>query len=136
MEVVVSYILLCCSNNGFDEWGNGSGCLTAGFVDLVRVWSVGRVGEGRGFGEDLRVFFPLVSDEVRGEVGVGCGAGYVAGVVMVEAFLLGLCLKIGSGVSREELEKDARQWAVQTVTGFQNGCFFGEDDYCLTGHLI
>ncbi|KAG5524717.1 hypothetical protein RHGRI_031405 [Rhododendron griersonianum] len=123
IEVVVSYILLCCSNS-FEEWGNGSGNLTGGFVDLIRVWSVGRVGERREFGDDLRMFFPLVSGEVRSEVSAGCGAGYVAGIVMVEAFLLRLCLKFGSGVSGEELQKDMQHWAVQTITGFQNGCFF------------
>lgn len=134
VEVVVSYILLCCSNSS-EEWGNGSGNLTGGFVDLIRVWSVGRVGERREFGDDLRVFFPLVSGEVRSEVSAGCGAGFVAGIVMVESFLLSLCLKFGSGVSGEELQKDMQHWAVQTITGFQNGCFFGEDNYCLE-HLI
>ncbi|CAL5359243.1 unnamed protein product [Camellia sinensis] len=123
VEEIVCYIIICCSKYS-EEWENGLDNLTDGFVDLVRVWTVDRVREDCEFGDDLRVFLPLVSGEVCSGVNVRCRAGYLAGVVMVEVFLLRLCLKFGSSVLREELQKDMQNWAVQTITGFQNCCFF------------
>ncbi|GFZ16231.1 hypothetical protein Acr_25g0006400 [Actinidia rufa] len=103
---------------------NGSGNLAGAFVDLTRVWTVDRVGEGCEFGDNLRVFFPLVSGEICNGVCVDCGVGYLAGVVMVEAFLLRLYLKFGSTGLREDLQKDMQNWAVQTIKAFQNPHFF------------
>ncbi|KAK9101238.1 hypothetical protein Scep_024668 [Stephania cephalantha] len=60
---------------------------------------------------------------VEGEFGVG----HLAGVVIVEAFLLKLCLKLksGGGSSKTDLVKELRIWAVGAITGFQNHYFFG-----------
>ncbi|XP_057479025.1 uncharacterized protein LOC130766317 [Actinidia eriantha] len=123
VEGIVSYISLCCSNYSGD-WHNGLGNLAGAFVDLTRVWTVDRVGEGCEFGDNLRVFFPLVSDEICNGVSVDCGVGYFAGVVMVEAFLLRLYLKFGSTGLREDLQKDMQNCAGQTIKGFQNPHFF------------
>ncbi|KAL6985516.1 hypothetical protein U1Q18_018891 [Sarracenia purpurea var. burkii] len=123
VEVIVSYISLCCSNY-LEEWENGSENLSDGFEDLIRVWTVDRTEVNCEFDCNSTVFFPLVSGKNRSQVGVGCRVGYLAGVVMVEAFFLSLYLKFGWGVLREELLKDMRSWAVQTITGFQNSCFF------------
>lgn len=82
VEEIVCYIIICCSKYS-EEWEIGSDNLTYGFVDLVWVWTVDRVREDCEFGDDLRVFFPLVSGEVCSGVNVGCGAGNLAGVVMV-----------------------------------------------------
>ncbi|KAA8525177.1 hypothetical protein F0562_006959 [Nyssa sinensis] len=123
LDGIVSYISICCSNIS-EEHDNGLDNLTACFVDLIRVWTVDRVGENCEFGDNLRVFFPLVSDDVRQAVGLGYEVNFLAGVVMSEAFLLRLCLKFGWGVSREELQKDMQNWAVQAIMGYRNCYFF------------
>uniref|UniRef100_A0A5B7BGU9 Uncharacterized protein n=1 Tax=Davidia involucrata TaxID=16924 RepID=A0A5B7BGU9_DAVIN len=123
VEGIVSYISICCSNYS-EEHHNGLDNLTPCFVDMIRVWTVDQVGENCKFGEDFRVFFPLVSDEVRQGVGVGYEVNFLAGVVMSETFLLRLCLKFGWGVLREELQKDMQHWAVQAIMGHQSCYFF------------
>ncbi|RVW52430.1 hypothetical protein CK203_072054 [Vitis vinifera] len=122
VEGIVSYLSICCCKNSDPEVGSVH--LGPGFLDVVRVWTVGRLEGNRTFGDDLSVFFPLVSDEVCQGVGVGCGVGYLAGIVMSEAFIMRLCLKFGSGASRAELEKDMRSLAVEMISGFRNCYFF------------
>lgn len=131
VEGILGYVGICSSNVGDKSGGNGGG-LSAGllpsFGDLIHVWVVNRLEEKWEVGEGLRVFFPLVSDEIRnGFWEEGCGIGYLAGVVIVEAFLLRLCLKIraGAGVSKSELQKELKIWAVGSITGFRNCVFFG-----------
>lgn len=107
--------------------GGDDGGLNFCFLDTIRVWTVGRFGVG----DELEAFFPIVSDEVRkGMMKMGCKVSYVAGVVMCEALLLKLCLKFGLDISRVELEKDIRDLAFQTMTGFQSSYFFGENGLC------
>ncbi|XP_059657081.1 uncharacterized protein LOC132303714 [Cornus florida] len=125
IEGIVSYISICCSDYS-KENRNGSDDLMACFVDLTRVWTVGRIGESCTFGDDLRLFLPLVNDEVSRKVKMGCGLSYLAGIVMSEAFLLRLCLKFGLGVSREELQKDIQNCVLQTVSGFRS-CYFSDE---------
>ncbi|KAJ9701945.1 hypothetical protein PVL29_003940 [Vitis rotundifolia] len=122
VEGIVSYLSICCCKNSDPEVGSVH--LGPGFLDVVRVWTVGRLEGNCTFGDDLSVFFPLVSDEVCQGVGVGCGVGYLAGIVMSEAFIMRLCLKFGSGASRAELEKDMRNSAVEMISGFRNCYFF------------
>lgn len=121
IEGTLSYISICSGKScEFEDFRTG---LLPCFLDLVRVWTVRRSGEGSG----LEVFFPLVSEEIRGKFKEeGCGVGYLAGVVIVEAFLLKLCLKVrAGGGSREDLQKELRVWAVSSVTVFRNHFFFG-----------
>ncbi|KDP34113.1 hypothetical protein JCGZ_07684 [Jatropha curcas] len=122
LEVIVSYISICSGAN-FDE-NEEFGALSSCLVDLVRVWLVENVGESCKFGEELRVFFPLVSDGIiKRIVSEGCGIGYLAGIVMTEAFLLRSCLKFRLGISWTELEKELRGWAVEMITAFRNYYF-------------
>jgi len=75
------------------------------------------------------VLFPLAGEEARRELmKEGCSVEYLAGVVVAEAFLLRLCLKVqnATGVSRAELQKELRIWAVSSIPVFQNQHFFGE----------
>lgn len=116
VEVILGYINVCSSTEGKSNGSN----LLAPFSDLVRIWA----------GSDLGVesFLPLVSSEVCGRVGEeGCDVGYLAGVVIVESFLLKLCLNLRSGISisKEDLEKELKTWAVGSITGFGNFYFFG-----------
>ncbi|XP_044471410.1 uncharacterized protein LOC123200324 [Mangifera indica] len=123
LEGIVSYISICCGAE--PEKDDGMECLNLNscFLDLVHVWVVDRVGENCEFG-DLKVFLPIVGDEVRDGVGVGCRVGYLAGIVMCEAFLLRLCLKFAVANSRDELEKDLRNCALNIITGFRSFYFF------------
>lgn len=120
IEGILSYISIC-SGKSCDGDDLGTGLLPC-FLDLVRVWTVGRSASRSG----LDVFFPLVSEEIRQKFKEeGCGVGYLAGVVIVEAFLLRLCLKVRASVgSREELQKELKVWAVSSVTVFRNHIFF------------
>ncbi|XAR69262.1 hypothetical protein NMG60_11000788 [Bertholletia excelsa] len=122
IDGIVSYISMCCSNYEWRE--NGMEILTGSFVELVRVWTVDRVGKNCEFGDDLRMFFPLVSDEVVKGISVGSEVSYLAGIVMVEAFFLRLCLKFGLDTSREELQREMPNWAAQTMMGYQNCYYF------------
>ncbi|XP_075670415.1 uncharacterized protein LOC142640217 [Castanea sativa] len=124
LEGVVSYTSICCGGGGGDCEAVGvkeeeESLTVSGFRDVLGVWTVDNCGDR----DELRVFFPVVSEEVRNGIRVGCGVGYLAGVVMCEAFLLRLCLKFGSGNSRLELEKDLHNWAIQTINGFQSFWF-------------
>lgn len=126
LERVISYISMCCA---LDEQENGSDELTSYFVDLIRVWTMDQVGDSCKLVDDmslLSLFFPLLSDEVRLKINVGCRMDYLAGVVMNEIFLLRLQLKLGFGMWGENLRRDMGEWAVQTIKRFQNFVFFGE----------
>ncbi|KAI3900111.1 hypothetical protein MKW98_001011 [Papaver atlanticum] len=123
---IVGYISICGCNGGNDDGGDDLS--VSCFGDLVKVWTI--KGGKKGRDEVLREFLPLVSDEIR--VGFGDEEGikvdYLAGVVIVEAFLLSLCLKCraaGNGVSKVELEKELKAWVVGSITGFRNCYFFG-----------
>lgn len=119
-EGILSYISICSSKSS-DGRDYSTGLLPC-FVDLVQVWTMQRPGGGDGLG----LFFPLASNDIRGRLGnEGCDVGYLAGVVIAEAFLLRLCLKVlAGGASRPELQKELRIWAVSSVTVFRNRIFF------------
>ncbi|KAL4335558.1 hypothetical protein GQ457_07G045050 [Hibiscus cannabinus] len=114
LEGIVGYISICC---GVEDDGNDD--LSSRFGDLLRVWMVDRVGKEGEMRDDLKVFFPLVSEEAREAISAGCGIRYLAGVVMCQAFLLRLCLKFGYGLQKLELEKDVHDSAVHMITGFR-----------------
>lgn len=120
VERIGSYISICCVDcfEGEGDVVLGDN-LMGNFVDLVRVWNVDHIGKGVGLGDALRLFFPLLSDEVRNQVDARCGMGVLAGVVMVQFFLLRLCLR----VSRKEKQGDLKLSLYQAVGGFQNSCF-------------
>lgn len=127
LEKLVSYISVCCCC--CDDFGKGnelSDLSVDCFEDLVRVWTVDRVAEGVEYVENLRVFFPMLSDEVLKGIDGRCGMDFLAGIVICEVFWLRLCLKMNQGVMREEMEMDMRNWAVQTIKGFRNSYFLGE----------
>ncbi|KAF9615069.1 hypothetical protein IFM89_021640 [Coptis chinensis] len=127
VEGVVSYVSICgCEDFGGNDKDENVEDLVTCFGDLVRVWTSDKAKGNVDVGESLKVFFPLVSegiiDGLKGEVGVG----YLAGVVIVQAFLLRLCLKLNAGVglSKTVLQKELTSWAVCSITAFKNCCFF------------
>lgn len=119
LEKIVGYISICCCCDEFGK-GNESDISVVCFDDLVRVWTVDRVDEGCECEESLRLFFPVLGEEVLRGINGKRGMNYLAGIVICEVFWLRLCLKFNQGVMREELEMDMRNWAVQTIKGFGN----------------
>lgn len=118
VDAVLGNISVCCSANGDD--GGGDFCRP--FEELIRVW----IGQDIEAKEVFKLFFPLLGDEIVGRLSVeGSSVSEVAGVVIAEAFLLKLCLDFRWGDSEPGLEKELRNWAVGSITGFRNFYFFG-----------
>lgn len=128
VEAVLSYISLCSSRPAAastDGAITDAGSLLPAFGELVKVWSVRHSRDRCPF----QVLFPLAGEEARRELmKEGCSVEYLAGVVVAEAFLLRLCLKVqnATGVPRSDLQKELRIWAVSSILTFQNQHFFGE----------
>ncbi|XP_058206654.1 uncharacterized protein LOC131320090 [Rhododendron vialii] len=117
VDAVLGNISVCCSANGDD--GGGDFCRP--FEELVRVW----IGQDIEAKEVFKLFFPLLGDEIVRRLSVeGSSVSEVAGVVIAEAFLLKLCLDFRWGDSEPGLEKELRNWAVGSITGFRNFYFF------------
>ncbi|URD86453.1 hypothetical protein MUK42_27820 [Musa troglodytarum] len=116
-EALVSYISLC-SGLSSDGKELSYGYLQPCFVDVIRVWTVQHFGRGDG----LSVLFPLVTDEIRVCFEQErCGIDYLAGVVVVEALLLSLSLKVQvDGSPRLDLQKELRLWAISSISVSQN----------------
>ncbi|KAG9456562.1 hypothetical protein H6P81_001070 [Aristolochia fimbriata] len=116
-EGIIGYISICCCKYG-DEDGGSAGSLSC-FSDLIKVWAMAEAGEA------LSGFFPLISDQIRDELGTdGCRIDYLSAIVILQAFFLRLCLKFQSDVSKSELQKELKIWAVGAITGFRNCLFF------------
>ncbi|GAB4854433.1 hypothetical protein Ancab_023016 [Ancistrocladus abbreviatus] len=122
LEGIVSFVSICCFE-GRDSHDD-SLALSPCFVGLVKVWTFGRCERDFEFGDALKMFSPMLTDEVRAGVSVDCRVGYLAGVVLCQSFFLKLCLRFGSMGSRKELEDEVRSLATNMVTGFQSCCFF------------
>ncbi|KAI3447097.1 hypothetical protein Pfo_003762 [Paulownia fortunei] len=75
--------------------------------------------------ESLRVFFPLLSDDIVKRVSVeGCGTIDLAGFVVAEAFLLKLCWKIREEGFGEKMQNELKSWIVGSITGFRSSYFY------------
>ncbi|KAM0071155.1 hypothetical protein Hdeb2414_s0001g00021661 [Helianthus debilis subsp. tardiflorus] len=113
LDVILGFFNVCCEGSDGDEVFGLIGQLN----DLVSIW-VHSDGSENG----SKQFFPLLSDEVIHWVSEESGEnlGVLAGAVIVEAFLLKLCLKFSDGSSKKELRNELRTWAVCSITGFHN----------------
>ncbi|KAL2534288.1 hypothetical protein Adt_07639 [Abeliophyllum distichum] len=88
------------------------------------VWIGSNVAENGNIKETLRVFFPLLSNEILEKVNIeGCEMSELAGFVIAEAFLLKVCLKMQEG-SGKELQNELRTWVVASITAFRNAHFY------------
>ncbi|RZS19400.1 hypothetical protein BHM03_00051786 [Ensete ventricosum] len=130
---VVSYISIC-SGRSSDGQEHCNSYLLPCFIDIVSVWTVQHLGEGDG----LNVLFPLVSDEIRVCFGQErCWIGQLAGIVVAEAFLLNLSLKVQvDGSPRPDLQNELKVWAVSSISVFQNYIFFGNFSFHLTLNIL
>jgi hypothetical protein len=135
VEAVLSYISICSNRSAPSSTVGATAdavSLLPAFGELVKVWSVRYSRERCPF----QVLFPLAGDEARRELmKEGCSVDYLAGVVLAEAFLLRLCLKVqnATGVPRSELQKELKIWAVSSIPVFQNHRFFGK---CFTANFL
>ncbi|CAM8961291.1 hypothetical protein QQ045_005384 [Rhodiola kirilowii] len=122
IEKVVSYVSMCCYENepGLSEMPEFSPLL----MDVVSVWLADKAEGNRDHVRDLRLFFPMVSDEVRARISSAREIDFLAGSVMCEVFLLSLSLKRCSEAPRQDLQKDLHQQAVQVIAGFRDLNFF------------
>lgn len=116
IEGILGCISLC-GNMKLTEGKTGADLsLIMPVADLVRVWTEGNEG--------LESFFPLVSGKIHSKIsGDDCDVNYLAGAVILEAFLLKLCLDFRGEVARTYLE-ELKSWAVGSITGFRNLYFF------------
>ncbi|XP_027333702.1 uncharacterized protein LOC113848412 [Abrus precatorius] len=113
VEAVVGYISILCGNK--EVYDDDVAVLEGDFVDLITVWMVDDCD-----GDCVKGFFPFVSDRFRKGIEMGCEVGFLAGVVMCEAFLLKMCLGFEAGISKVEMEEKLLASAVQTITGFRS----------------
>lgn len=122
LEGLISYCsIFCCKE--LHEYSDGMTNLEPSFLDVLPVWMV----DQSGVGDYLKEFFPIVSDQLRKGIKLGCEVGFLAGIVMCEALLLKLCLKFESGITKAEQEKKLHDPAVQTIIGFRNIYFLGKN---------
>ncbi|KAE8671443.1 RING/U-box superfamily protein [Hibiscus syriacus] len=103
---------MCCCK-GFSEENEGIDVdLAIPVEDLASIWIDRNI--------NLQSFLPLVSHEVCGLISErGFDVNYLAGVVVVEAFLLKLCLdiRIGAG-GLVVLEDELKSWVVASIPAF------------------
>lgn len=131
LDGIVSYISMYCVEEPGDE---DDLLMVSGFsfADLTRVWVVDEVEETCRVEDCLEIFMPFVSERLRKEIdSESCSVGYLAGIVASQVFLLSLCLRFDSELSRSdsELEKDLRESVLRMISGFQSCYFFGECDH-------
>ncbi|KAI3782807.1 hypothetical protein L2E82_12864 [Cichorium intybus] len=117
LDVILGYFNVCSDGSNGDE----DSALVRPLVDIVSIWV-----HGEATGNQLKQFFPLLSDEIINSVAeeTDGAIGLLAGAVLLEAFLLKLCLKFSEGSSRKEAQNELRTWAVSSITGFHNFYFF------------
>ncbi|XP_073131128.1 uncharacterized protein [Henckelia pumila] len=123
LESITDHIMLFAGihdcGKGVVEFENMTVC----FEDLVRVWTADRGGGSRSIGENLTVFFPVLSDRIWKGVNSRHGMQEFVGIVVCEVFLLKLCLNFGSGQSKEDFLKETKNNAVCMIKALRN-CFF------------
>lgn len=123
LKKIVDYIILCGS---LEDQREGIEKLSYCFKDILQVWSMDQVKSDCEPLDHLRIFFPLLSDEVRLQISSCYRTDYLAAVVMVEMLLLMLQFKLSFGVCGVDQQMDITTWVVQTLEEFKNFTFYGE----------
>lgn len=129
VENMVGYVMV--SAGAYDYGNEDVECDNAVvcFEDLIRVWTTDRGGGNCNFGESLRMFFPLLSDGIWKRMSPRCGIWELAGIVLLEVFFLRLHMLFSSGMCTEDVLKHTRDQAVQTIKGFRNCYFLGDNSF-------
>ncbi|EOA20465.1 hypothetical protein CARUB_v10000778mg [Capsella rubella] len=125
LEGIVSYISMYCVDEPGCEDGDVLMVSGFSFAELSRVWVVDEVEDNCRVDGCLEVFMPFVSERLRKEIdSESCPVGYLAGIVASQVFLLSLCLRFDSKLSRSELEEDLQESVLQMISGFHSCYFF------------
>lgn len=123
VDSILGYINVC--SNGFDQHFDELESLIMPLGDLISLWLLGDGDEDMN-ADSLRVFFPLLSDDITNRLSVeGCEMIDLAGFVVAEAFLLKLCWKIQEEGFEEKVQNDFRFWIIGSVTGLRSSYFYG-----------
>lgn len=121
-DAILGFVSVCCCKNlngQSDVISDNDLKLIAPVKDLFSLWM-----DKNG---NLESFLPLVNADVFREIFErGCDVNHLAGVVIVEVFLLKFCLNFMVGVAGKELKKELTSWVVTSITKIQNVYFFGE----------
>jgi len=124
VDMILGFMSICCSTISEEKDLN----LVLSLNDLACLW-VDDVtdDDADDANEGFETLLPLVSSDVCGWI---CGGkfhvGYLAGAVMMEVFLLKLCLFFDMGMEEGELEMCLKSWSVSSISSFQNVYFLGE----------
>ncbi|KAK7245514.1 hypothetical protein RIF29_40360 [Crotalaria pallida] len=114
--VVLSYIGVCCCQISYEDENDSGLNLSLPFNDLACVW----VNSNDGFGSLL----PLVSRDVCSWLCIAreFDVAYLSGAVIMEVFLLNLCLSLHlEKTPRDDgLDMNLKAWAVGSISTFQN----------------
>lgn len=95
------------------------------FDDLVGVLTIDGVSKAEisGFRDMVKAFFPFPSGEILQGIDKKCGMQSLSGTVLIELFLLRLCLTFDTGVERKEIQAGLQTLSAQAIKGFK-GCEF------------
>lgn len=126
VDNVVSYVMISAGVYDYGKEDVECDDAIVCFEDLVRVWTTDRGGGSCDFSETLRMFFPLLSDGYSKSMNAGCGIRELVGIVLLQVFFLRLFVSFSSGMCTEDVLKDTRDQAVQTIKGFRNCYFLGD----------
>lgn len=120
IDAILGFVSVCCCKNlngQSDVISDNDLNLIVPVKDLFRLWM-----DKNG---NLESFMPLVNADVFRDICERvCDVNHLAGLVIVEAFLLKFCLNFMVGVAGKELEKELTSWVVSSITKIQNVYFF------------
>lgn len=118
VESIIGYISVCCGKDLNEEAELGGLNFLTPFGDLIRLWF--------DSDEAFESFLPLVTGEIHQMFSEeSCDVSYLAGVVIMEVFLLKLCFDFRSMDSGKDVEAELKTWTVASITMFSNFYFFG-----------
>ncbi|KAL0311889.1 UNVERIFIED_CONTAM: hypothetical protein Sradi_5588200 [Sesamum radiatum] len=126
VEDMVSYVIMSAGVYDYGDRDVESDSVVVCFEDLVRVWTADQGGGQCNFGQNLRVFFPLMTDGTWKGMNSRFRLQELVGIVLCEVFFLRLYVSFGSGMCTEDLLKDMQDQMVQIIKGFRNCHFLGQ----------
>ncbi|KAL4570327.1 hypothetical protein LXL04_025979 [Taraxacum kok-saghyz] len=123
VDAIVTHIIMCCNNDSVQQEIRAYKS-SVSWVSLVPIWIADQVNENQGRVDGLQLFFPLSTEDIRQGINGDSGMAYLAGIVMIESFLMKLCLMFDSEASRKESHKDVKSYAAQIIKGFKKNPTF------------
>lgn len=113
-----------CSDGLYGDLDNLDGSIML-LKDMVGLWVWDEKVQSDADKGRLKQLFPLLVEDVVEDISSqGCGFSELSGHVILEAFLLKLCLAFSGKSSGMESQTELRNWAVGAITGHRNSYFF------------